>query len=325
VIAARVRQPSFAALRRPRPPGRRLVLGALLVVVVAAALALRVEAAGDRAGHASADERAYVRLAGDLRAGLGYGDPGLAHPLHRAPGAPVLFAAADWAGGHPAAGGIDARAARGAQALVGALTVLVAFALAALLSGLGAGLVTAAVLAVYPPMVAATTHLTSELRHRPLFRVPEKLFLDAVAARRSGLPRDAAISAELHRNLRVYLLGHPVAFARMLAAKAWRMWAFPYRGTFRQAGATTIWVHRALVALALAGLLGGLFVARSPGLALCLIALGATAAVNLAFVAEARHAFRLIPALLACGAAGWALALPALRRAAGADGVSAPR
>jgi hypothetical protein len=39
-----------------------------------------------------------------------------------------------------------------------------------------------------------------------------------------------------------------------------------------------------------------------------LVALGllVIAAVNVAFVAEARHAFRLMPALLAAGAAGWA-------------------
>ena len=101
------------------------------------------------------------------------------------------------------------------------------------------------------------------IRHKAVFRLPEKVFLDAVAARHPQLTRDAAISAELHRNLRVYLLGRPVAFAQMLATKAWRMWAFPFQGTFRRAGATTIWLHRVLVALALAGLLAGLIRRRS--------------------------------------------------------------
>ena len=55
-------------------------------MVVIAAAALRVEAAGDRPGHASADERAYVRLASDLRATGDYGGPSMAHPLHWAPG-----------------------------------------------------------------------------------------------------------------------------------------------------------------------------------------------------------------------------------------------
>ena len=61
------------------------------------------------------------------------------------------------------------------------------------------------------------------IRHKAIFRLREKVFLDAVAARHPELSRDAAISAELHRNLRVYLLGRPVAFAGMLAAKTWRM------------------------------------------------------------------------------------------------------
>ena len=122
-----------------------------------------------------------------------------------------------------------------------------------------------------------------------------------------SLTRDAAISAELHRNLRVYLLGQPVAFARMLAAKAWRMSAFPFQGTFRRAGATTIWLHRVLVAARARGLLAGLIRRRSAILGLALLTLGVTAALDIAFMAEARHAFRLMPALLAAGAGGWAM------------------
>jgi hypothetical protein len=93
----------------------------------------------------------------------------------------------------------------------------------------------------------------------------------------------------------------------MLAAKTWRMWAFPFRGTFRRVGTATLWLHRVLVALALAGLLAGLIRRRSALLGLALLTLGVTAAVDIAFVAEARHAFRLMPALLATGAGGWAL------------------
>ena len=147
-----------------------------------------------------------------------------------------------------------------------------------------------------------------EIRGRPLFRVREQDFLDAVAARHPGMHRDAAISAELHRNLRVYLLGHPVAFARMTAAKVWRMWAFPFRGHVPprargpRSGCTACssrsrWpgCSRALVRR------------RAPLLGIALLAIGVTTAVDVAFVAEARHAFRLMPALLAAGAAGWAL------------------
>jgi 4-amino-4-deoxy-L-arabinose transferase-like glycosyltransferase len=442
VTAAHIWLPSFAWRLRERASRRTIVIALLLAVVVAPAAVLRVEAADDRPGQASADERAYVRLARDVRAGA-YGDPGFAHPFHWAPGAPVLFALADTVSGDTGSARIDAHAARRAEAVVGVLTVVAAFTLAALIAGAWAGLAAAAVIAFYPPLVGATSQLTSEplgalavtaalaavawawsrgrvwgfaaagvgvglaclvradvlpaalvlapvagllharrggrraglavgcatlagvlavvgpwsafasrrdrafvpitdggastlfvgtylpghgtifglkhalareavrvhpsIRHRPLFRVPEKLFLDAVAARHPQLSRAAAISAEMHRNLRVYLLGHPAAFARMLAAKVWRMWGFPFQGTFHNAGTTTIWLHRVLVALALVGLLGGLLRRRSTMLVLAGLALGVTAVVDIAFVAEARHALRLLPALVAAGAAGWAL------------------
>jgi hypothetical protein len=103
-------------------------------------------------------------------------------------------------------------------------------------------------------------------------------------------------------------MGRPVTFAGMLAAKAWRMWAFPFRGTFGRVSMETLWLHRVLVVLALAGVLAGLIRRRSTILGLALLTLGVTAALDIAFVAEARHAFRLMPALLAAGAGGWALA-----------------
>jgi hypothetical protein len=441
MIAARV---SIRAPVRLRPPGTRVAVAAMLVAaLIAAAGVLRLEAAGAHHGHASADERAYVRLATDLRTTGRYGGPTTPHPLHWAPGAPLLFAFADALSGHASDSRIDVGAARRAQAVVGALTVGAAFALAALIAGVWAGLAAAAPVAFLPPMITATEHLTSEplgafavtaalaavawawtrgraarfaaagaalglaclvradvlpaalalvptvaalhgrragrrggvlagglllagalavtvpwvvwasatagrfvpitegssttlfvgtylpghgtmfglkhalareaakvhpsIRHTPMFRVRQQLFLDAVAARHPRLSRDAAISAEVHRNLRVYLLGHPVAYAEMTAAKIWRMWAFPFRGTFHHARASTIWLHRALVALALAGLFAGLVRRRAPLLGLVLLAVGVTTAVDVAYVAEARHAFRLLPALLAGGSAGWAL------------------
>jgi hypothetical protein len=439
------------SIRLPRWP-RGAVVAALLVLLIVLAAALRLEAAGDRPGQASADERAYVRLAGDLRANGNYGGPTMAHPLHWSPGTPALFALADALTGRAATAGIDLRAARRTQAVVGTLTVAAAFALATLIGGAWPGLAAAAAVAFYPPMVTATAHLTSEplgalavttalvavawawsrarmagfagagaavglaclvradvllaalvlgpaigllhgrragwrggltagcatlagvlaivgpwsafasardrrfvpitdggtatlfvgtylpgngtifglkhamareaarvhpsSRHTPLFRVPERLFLDAVAARHPKLGRDAAISAELHRNLRVYLLGRPGAFARMVAGKVWRMWGFPYRGTFRRVGTATLWAHRVLVTLALLGLIGGLIRRRAPVLGLALLTVGVTAALDVAFVAEARHAFRLLPALFAAGAGGWALLTSDARRRA---------
>jgi 4-amino-4-deoxy-L-arabinose transferase-like glycosyltransferase len=442
MTAASVRMVTFGR----RPPPARLAFAVVLAAVICAAAALRLEAAGDRPGHSSADERAYVQLASDLRAGGNYGNPTMAHPLHWAPGAPALFALTDAIGGQATSGGLDRRAARRAQAIVGALTVAAAFGLAALITNAWAGIVAALAVAFYPPMIAATSHLTSEplgalaitaalvalawawrrgrpapfaaagvavglaclvradvllsalllgpvvgvlqahragwragavtgalvlagvlaivgpwsawasrrerafvpvtdgaastlfvgtylpghgtifglkhalakeaarvhpsIRHEPLFRVRESVFLDAVAARHPHMSRDAAIAAEARRNLRVYLLGHPIGFARMVARKGWRMWGFPLRGSFGRRDRATLWLHRLLVALAIAGLLAGLVLRRSATLALVLAIVGVTAVVDIAFVAEARHAFRLMPALLAAGAAGWAMFAP---------------
>ena len=146
-------------------------------------------------------------------------------------------------------------------------------------------------------------------RNRPIRQIPSMRFLDVVAERHPGLGRDAAISKELSRNLRVYVLGHPLQFARMTAGKVWRMWGAPFHGSFRRSTSADVWVHRLLVALALLGLLGGLWRRRSGGLALTAVAIAVVAAVDIAFVAEPRHAFRLMAGLLAAGAAGWALLL----------------
>jgi hypothetical protein len=424
---------------------RRALIGGLLALVVLPAMVLRIDAADRRPRQPSADERAYVRLADDLRAGGVYGDSGIAHPLHWAPGAPVLFAVADAVSGRPPGQPLDTRAARRAQAVVGGLTIVAAFALAALVGGAWAGLAAATAVAFYPPMIEATTQLTSEIpgalavtvalgalawawtrdrmgayvaaglalgvaclvradvllaalvlgpvagllrarrvgwrrglavagvtlagvvavvgpwstwasirdrtfvpitdggpstlfvatylpghgtifglkhalaraairvhpaiRGRPIFEEPEKVFLDAVAARHPRLSRNAAIAAEVRRNLRVYMLGHPIAFGEMVAAKVWRMWGFPFRGTYGRVTTATIWLHRALLALALAGLVAALARRRSTPLVLVTVALVATAALDVAFVAEARHALRLFPSLLAAGAAGWALTI----------------
>jgi len=81
VTTARIPRPAFAW---PSPPGRRtVVVAALVAALIVAAGGLRLEAAGDRPGHPSADERAYVRLAADLRSTGSYGGPTTAHPPAR--------------------------------------------------------------------------------------------------------------------------------------------------------------------------------------------------------------------------------------------------
>ena len=452
MIAARLRLPVPAAWasRGGSLTLRRGLAAALLVAILVPALVLRLDAATGRAHHLSADEKAYLAVAAGIRQHGVYGNRVLDHPFHWAPGTPALFAVADAVSGHPANGTIDRRAVRDAQAVVGTLTVLAAFALAALLGGVWAGLAAAAAVAFYPPAIESSSLLVSEplgalvitaalaavvwavrsrahpvrylvagaalgfaclvradvllgalalvagvgvagwraagrgaglraaaallagmlvllapwtvfasrrahafvpitdggsstlfiatylpghgtifgLKHAlhaelvrrhphyrnvPLPQIPSRAFLNTVAQRHPGLGHDAAISAALRHNLRVYVLGHPVAFAKLTATKIARMWGQPFRGSQRHATAWPLWAHRVLLALALLGLLGGLWRRRSAPLVLVAVGLLVIAAVNVVFVAEPRHAFRLMPAVLAAGAAGWALVLARAR------------
>jgi hypothetical protein len=139
--------------------------------------------------------------------------------------------------------------------------------------------------------------------------VRAEYLLDAVAARHPDLPRDTAITREAHRNVRE-ALDHPAAYARMLRDKFVRMWGGVFHGTSAAArdGAVVLW-HRVLIGVALAGLLAGLIRARSGVLTAVALALLACTALNVVFVAEARMNARLVPVLVAAGAAGWALAV----------------
>src|SRR5262249_22210301 len=132
---------------------------------------------------------------------------------------------------------------------------------------------------------------------------------DAVAARRPGLGRSKALERETLRNLRVYGLGHPLAFAAMQARKLDRMWIGYDRGTFHNRRTWILVVHVLLSSAALAGLLFGLWRTRRPELWAILVTVLTATAVNSFFVAEARHNARLVPLLVAGGAAGVALGL----------------
>jgi hypothetical protein len=442
----------IAAIAVERQPAlQKLAVLTALVVLVAVGGAVRDETTTDRHSPPVADERAYVRLATDLRRYGTYGDPGLAHPFHWAPGTPALFAAAEAVSSPVDRRGPLPDADRHAQAAVSAAAIAAAFALAALLAGPLPGLAAAAVVAIYPPMVETSAVLVSEplgaltlllaglalvwawrgpaarfllagaalglaclvradlllpallagplvallarrdvggraalargacvlaalvlvlapwiayasrrdgtfvpitdggastlyvatslqgggtifglkhalapevrrrhplLRGEPAFRIPSTTVFDTIAARHPRVSRDAAIRKELHRNLTA-IAHRPLAYAGLEAAKLWRMWGSYYHAIpHRHRLASFVWLHRVIVALALAGVLVGLVRTRRPELALLLALLLAATAVNVVFVAEARHAARLVPTLAAVGAAGWALTV---RRAGAAD------
>src|SRR5829696_1697389 len=433
-------------LAHPRRAGRRTrgataTVAAVLLVVVAAGLTLRLQAIDHPRGNLAADERAYLRLAGDLRMDGTYGDGGLDHPHHWAPGTPALFSAAETLGDTPPGDRVPQAPLR-AQAVVGTLTVLAAFGVAALIGGPVAGLAAATGVALYPPSLQTAWFFVSEplggltltaatlallwawrrggprwiaagvafalaclaradvllpavgllllagallarrgglrsaagacvlalaafavalapwtlyassrtgsfvpvtdgatstllvatylprdsriiglkrayaaevrrthprLRRTPTWAIPASAVMDVIAAKRPELGRQAPLSAELREHVRRYVLGRPLAFAGLEARKLWRMWGGYYHGGHRPIRPAVLWWHRVLCALALAGLLAGLAATRRAELGLVLAALLLATAVGIAFVAEPRHNIRLVPLLLAGGAAGWAL------------------
>jgi 4-amino-4-deoxy-L-arabinose transferase-like glycosyltransferase len=102
------------------------------------------------------DEQEYLMLAQNLRAGEGlvYDEDGREH-FGRAPGYPVFMALvlSVWD---------DPRAVRAAQAILGALTVLIIGGLAAQAWGRRAGLLATWLAAIYPPLVWIPAYLLSE-------------------------------------------------------------------------------------------------------------------------------------------------------------------
>jgi dolichyl-phosphate-mannose-protein mannosyltransferase len=132
--------------------------------------------------------------------------------------------------------------------------------------------------------------------------------LDAVAARHPELGRSAALQRETLRNLRRYGLGRPVAFGGMQVRKLARMWVGYDRGTHHKERLWILAIHLLLSAAGLAGLLYGLWRTRHPALWAILATVVTVTAVNSFFVSEARHNVRLVPLLIAGGAAGVALA-----------------
>ncbi len=139
-----------------------------------------------------------------------------------------------------------------------------------------------------------------------------------------AIPEDKlrwALGYEARRNLKYYARHRPLAFAAMEARKVGRMWGGYYRGGTRNARTWMTGWHLLLVGLALAGTLAGLAFARGrrAELLLILTPVLTSTAVNAFFVAQARHNLRVLPLLLATGAAGGVLAAAALRERRRAD------
>jgi 4-amino-4-deoxy-L-arabinose transferase-like glycosyltransferase len=146
-----------------------------------------------------------------------------------------------------------------------------------------------------------------KLRHVRNDNLRTEWILDAVAGRHPHLGRSDALKRETLRNLRVYGLGRPLDFAAMQADKVARMWVGYDRGTHHRRRAWILAVHLLVCAAGLGGLVLGLWRTRHPVLWAVLATVLTATAVNAFFVSEARHNVRLVPLLVAGGAAGIAL------------------
>jgi energy-coupling factor transporter transmembrane protein EcfT len=138
------------------------VLAVLAALTVVGGI-LRFEAASDPSRYQSKDEQSYAMIARGLSVTGKYGNPGMSDPVHWPPGAPLLFALAYELKPEKRGGGVwDVPSAYNLQALVGTLTIPAAFGLAFLIAGWGAGLVAAAGVTLYPPLISASGDLLSE-------------------------------------------------------------------------------------------------------------------------------------------------------------------
>src|SRR5215210_4189114 len=140
----------------------RRVLAVLAALTVVGGI-LRFDAAADPSAYQSKDEQSYAMIARGLAVNGHYGNPGMSDPMHWPPGAPLLFGLAYKVKPEIRGGGVwDVPSAYPLQALVGTLTIPAAFLLAWLIAGWGAGLVAAAAVAFYPPLISASGDLLSE-------------------------------------------------------------------------------------------------------------------------------------------------------------------
>jgi hypothetical protein len=139
-----------------------------------------------------------------------------------------------------------------------------------------------------------------ELRGRSDLRIPGEAVIETVRARRPQLGYRAALRAEALANVRRYALGHPTAFAAMMARKVARMWGRPSQVRSRAAAV----VHALVVVLALAGLLCGALWGRRGDLALVTSVILASTLVHAVLVAQPRYALSLVALLAAAGASG---------------------
>ncbi|MDX6689849.1 MAG: hypothetical protein QOG15_1306 [Solirubrobacteraceae bacterium] len=203
-------------------PGWTIIV--LLVVIVVSGGALRGLAAAhpDRT-YVSQDARSYALLATSLTRGH-YHQRRNSNDLRWPPGAPAFFAvAAKLDPSSPAAGEpTDIPAAYWLQALVSTATLLLVFALGAVLAGPVAGLIAAALIAFYPPLIAINGSLMSETLGAGLATAAALLLLLALRARSGRLYAGAGFVFGLLVLTRTDFLLAIAIVALVIAFAAWR-------------------------------------------------------------------------------------------------------
>jgi hypothetical protein len=145
---------------------------------------------------------------------------------------------------------------------------------------------------------AETIRFAPELRGRHAKDLPGERVIDAVAARRPAIDRDAALRDAALANLATYPREHPGRFAAMVAGKLPRLWLGPARGESRTSAPLRLW-HGLLVLAAFVGIVAG----RNRTMLAVLVAF---TLFHLLAGAMPRYALPLLPALIATGCAGWA-------------------
>jgi 4-amino-4-deoxy-L-arabinose transferase-like glycosyltransferase len=152
------------AVATPRPwlagvqdrHGRGVLIALAAIVLVG--LALRVDSALEPLDvRPGTDSAVYASVAEQLYEHQRFAIPGTASPYDWSPGAPLFYAAVYYA-----TGGVHPGAARLAQALLGALAIVLVYLIGRRLAGPLAGLVAAGLLAIYPVTIFFTGKLMSE-------------------------------------------------------------------------------------------------------------------------------------------------------------------
>jgi hypothetical protein len=200
----------------------------VLALIVAVGFGLRLEKVVNPLADPGDDAFAYRALAESLYEEGSYGGENFDTPSDWSPGAPLLYAAAYYA-----TGGVRDGVARGVQAVLGTLAIVIVFLLTARLTPARAGplaagaapLLAAGMVAVYPPFIHSTGALMSE--PPAIFTLPAAVLAFIWADGRAGRPGGwwawlaPGLLFGLTALIRPEYLFVAVAFAAFALIRAW--------------------------------------------------------------------------------------------------------